>query len=386
MKNFPFKILFLCIFLPPVFYVFSLNGLEFYLQKKIGAKINKIVIQNDNELYEGRHSVKEEISRNISTYLIAKSFWYKMGINTSIIVKTNSNKILYPAQLSEVHAEFQQRVSGDTNNYMDVASENFKILNDGLVTLTEVRIRQNSWLSNSILVFYIMLALMILRFFIKKSLRRNEKIEKEQIKIIEGLSEKLVSYENELRNIEEKEKKYSESIKKLNQEKENLSSDIDELLEEMERLEDGLKKQKELREKRENEIKSLKNEIDNVKLKNEKPKKKNKKQETTDKRFRILYKNLKFTEKAIDGFIFLSEEFQLKAEEIIHRINEDDSTVNIRRKVFSKGGKINVLEVDFAYSGRIYYQKESKTKSIILAIGTKKTQTQDLAFLEREFS
>lgn len=381
MKRFPYKILFLCIFLPPVFYVFTLNGLEFYLQGKIKNKIDDIIIQKDNELYEGRHSVKEEITRNIGRYLSAKKIWHSLGLNTNIIIKTKNNRILYPAQLSEVDDEYQQNV-----NYMDVAAENYRILNDGLDKSIEVRIRQNSWLSNSILVFYILVALTILRFFIKKSLDLNEQFEQEQNRIKDELSQRLLAYETELSRIEEKEKRYSESINELNKEKKNLASDIDELLEEMVRLEDGLKTQKELREKRENEISLLKTEIESIKIKNEKPKKKNKKQESADKRFRVLYKNLTFTEKALDGFLSLADDLQLKAEEIIHRINEDDSAVNVRRKVFSKGGKINVLEVEFAYSGRIYYQKETKTKSTIIAIGTKKTQSQDLAFLEREYN
>ena len=385
MKSFPFKILFLCIFLPPIFYVFTLNGLEIYLQKSTEKEINKILIQNYSELYEGRHSVRDEIYHNLGAFLSERKFWYRMGISTSIIVKTNNNKILYPAQLSEAHDEFQEAESSEAANYMEVADENYKILNDGLIKIVEARIRQNSWLSNGILVFYIVIALSILRFFIKKSIKHGEEIEEEHIKKIEELSDRLFSYENELAKIKNKERSYSEDIEKVNKEKETLSSDIDDLLEEMERLEDGLKTQKELREKRESEIDSLKTEIENIRLKTEKPKKKSKRQESTDKRFRTLYKHLIFTEKAIDGFLSLSEEFQLKAEEIIHRINEDDSTVNIRRKVFSKGGKINVLEVDFAYSGRIYYQKD-KTKGIIAVIGTKKTQSQDLAFLEREYN
>ncbi len=384
MKNFPFKILFLCIFLPPVLYIFTLNGLELYLLKNARTKIDAIIIQNNDELFAGRHSIREEINRNIGSYLGNKTFWYRLGISTDIIVKTKNNKILYPPDLSEIHDEFQQGMSQNPN-YMDLGAENYKIWDDGLVKIIDVRIRQNSWLANGILVLYIIVALLILKHFIKKSIKLNEEIEEEHIKKIEELSDKLFLYENELSQIKDKEKDYSENIEKLNREKETLSSDIDELLEEMERLEDGLKAQKELREKREKEINSLKTEIESINIKSEKPKKKSKKQETTDKRFKVLYKNLIFTEKAIDGFLSLSEEFQIKAEEIIHRINEDDSTVTIRRKVFSKGGKINVLEVDFAYSGRIYYQKD-KTKSIIAVIGTKKTQSQDLAFLEREYS
>jgi hypothetical protein len=386
MKNFPFKILFLCILFPPVLYIFSLNGLEVYMQKKTEDMVSAIIIKNDNELYEGRYTVKDEINRNIGQYLKDRAYLYRVGINTNIIIKTKGNRVLYPAQLSEDTNEYQRSTNHESHNYMDRAAENYKILKDGLVVSSEVRIRSNSWLSNSILVFFIAVALFVLRIFILKSIRYNEEKEKEQSRIITEMSERLFSYENELSNIKEKEKIYSDSIEELNKEKANLSSDIDGLLEEMERLESGLKSQKELRETRESEIETLKTEIEEIKLKSEKPKKKTKKQELIDKRFRVLYKNLTFTERAIEGFVDLSDEFQLKAEEVIHRINEDDSGINIRRKVFSKGGKINVLEVDFAYSGRIYYQKETKAKSSILVIGTKATQTQDLGFLEREYT
>jgi hypothetical protein len=43
---------------------------------------------------------------------------------------------------------------------------------------------------------------------------------------------------------------------------------------------------------------------------------------------------------------------------------------------------MNVLEVAFSYSGRIYYQKDSQAKKTIVAVGTKNTQERDLAYLE----
>ncbi|MBW2102621.1 MAG: hypothetical protein JRH05_08075 [Deltaproteobacteria bacterium] len=43
---------------------------------------------------------------------------------------------------------------------------------------------------------------------------------------------------------------------------------------------------------------------------------------------------------------------------------------------------MNVLEVDFSYSGRLYYQKDTRGRITVLAIGTKNTQEQDLAYLE----
>ena len=51
------------------------------------------------------------------------------------------------------------------------------------------------------------------------------------------------------------------------------------------------------------------------------------------------------------------------------------------RKVFGKGGKMDFLEITFAYSGRLYYQKDSQARKMIVAIGTKNTQEKDLAYL-----
>jgi len=56
--------------------------------------------------------------------------------------------------------------------------------------------------------------------------------------------------------------------------------------------------------------------------------------------------------------------------------------VQIKRKVFSKRGRDTVLEVIFAYKGRLYF-RQSKNKGVeILSIGTKNTQGKDLEFLD----
>ena len=111
-------------------------------------------------------------------------------------------------------------------------------------------------------------------------------------------------------------------------------------------------------------------------------KKKDKKVEAIKKRFRVLYKNLRFTDKAIEGFVTLPEDYQLKAEELISKLNQDGGRVLIRRKVFGKGGKKDILESEFSYSGRLYFQKDLGTSIKVLAIGTKNTQARDLAYLE----
>jgi hypothetical protein len=44
---------------------------------------------------------------------------------------------------------------------------------------------------------------------------------------------------------------------------------------------------------------------------------------------------------------------------------------------------MNVLEAEFSYSGRIYFQRDSQSRIKLLAIGTKNTQGEDLAYVAR---
>ena len=100
MKHFPFKILLVSILLPPVLYIVTLQILEAYFQKRETLKLNQIMIQNHEALYEGRYALKEEINRNIGKYL-GGSLKNKLGVRTRIFVKTKGDRILYPAQFSE---------------------------------------------------------------------------------------------------------------------------------------------------------------------------------------------------------------------------------------------------------------------------------------------
>ncbi|MDY6954460.1 MAG: hypothetical protein SWE60_23395, partial [Thermodesulfobacteriota bacterium] len=198
-----------------------------------------------------------------------------------------------------------------------------------------------------------------------------------------GLSEQLSRTESGLEQVKAKEADYRAKIAEFSEDKKAMSKDIDGLLEEIESLENGLKGQRRLKEKMELEVLALREELDRLKGKLEKPKQKDRKTKAVGKRFKVLYKNLAFTDKAVEGFHSLTEPFQVKAEEVIHRLNEDESQVSVRRKVFGRGGKTDILEVDFSYSGRIYFRKDSERRAEIVAIGTKKTQKKDLAFLER---
>lgn len=57
--------------------------------------------------------------------------------------------------------------------------------------------------------------------------------------------------------------------------------------------------------------------------------------------------------------------------------------MTIKRKVFSKKSRETVLEVLFAYRGRLYFRTSRDQHVEILTIGTKNTQLKDLEFIDR---
>ena len=71
----------------------------------------------------------------------------------------------------------------------------------------------------------------------------------------------------------------------------------------------------------------------------------------------------------------------MKAEEVIHQLNQDSSMVTIKRKVFGGKGQKTVFEVVFGYRGRLYFRKLPTNQIEVLAIGTKNTQAKELEFL-----
>ncbi len=380
MKNFYYKILFLCILLFPICYMGTLNVLERYLQGKEFAALQEVIIQDLPALHEGRYSVKQEIHRNISEHR-KRDLRFRLGLVVNVLVKTLDDRILYPAQATMVVSEDRNfsELPEDSLRYTEVASENFKILNDGLVLTVKAQIRHNSWISNSILIFYALVAVMVIRISARKRVKAAEEAEKEHKLFVQRLADQLDQSERSLKSAREKEAEYLARIETLRRDKNGLSTDIDVLLEEIEKQEAGLSEQKKLREGLETEISQLRTEIDRTSLT---PRKKKRAVESSRKRFAALYKNMAFTDRALEGFIDLTDEFQLKAEQVFRNLHDDESAVTIKRKVFGKGGKMNVLEVAFSNSGRIYYQKDSQAKKTIVAVGTKKTQEKDLTYLE----
>ena len=384
LKIFPFKILFLCILLPPLCYIMTLSGLEKYLAKQETEKVQELMIQDQQALYEGRHTIKDEINRNIGIYL-RDDFKQRIGIEIKILVKTRDDRILYASQakldvMAPTPGERGFSESGwESLRYTEVASENYRMLNDGLILDVDLQIGQNTWLSNSILIVYILLSLTVLQAFIRKGLRLMEQEEREHKRLIQGLSDQLHQAEQKLYEVEARETEYQQRIATLRKDKDELARDVDGLIEELESQETGLKEQKRIKEEMAVQVSQLKEDLNGLIWQSRKIKKT---LETARKRFGVLYRNVVFTDRALEGLLALTNELQLKAEETIHKLNDDESAVTVKRKVFGKGGKMDFLEVTFAYSGRLYYQRDSQARKMIVAIGTKKTQEKDLAYLQ----
>jgi len=90
-------------------------------------------------------------------------------------------------------------------------------------------------------------------------------------------------------------------------------------------------------------------------------------------------------ERAVDGFVDLGDDIKIKAEEVIHQLNENPDQVIIKRKVFigkRRDGK-SIMEVIFGYKGRLYFRKNQAGVVEVLAVGDKNTQSRELAYLSK---
>lgn len=402
MNYISFRVLFICIFFPPIMYIFSIQTLEEYLQNRRTKHLQNVVIQDYEALYDGRYSIKEEISTNIERYL-GKDTLRSLGVITKILVSTKKGEILYPYYHEDGDIDFDKQFYsdiGESLNYIKIAEKNYQVLNGGLTLSVDVKLKHNTWLTNTILILYLFSSILVLYWYYKKRVKDWVVTRENEQKRLDSLSMELAENERSLEELSKKEKDHISKIQKLDSDKEELKSDImqlegeieiqkkksleiDEILEEMERLEEQASKGMTLKEEKEREITQLREEINRWKtIEKQSAKKRKKDVQSVEKRFNVIYKNLVFHKKAIEGYLLLTQDLQLKAEEIIHRLNEDDSSVSIKRKLFTKKGKLNIFEVIFSYSGRLYFKKRDSKKMEIVAIGTKNTQEQDITFIE----
>ncbi len=386
MKRFPFLILFACLLIPPLGYILSLDLIEGALERREKAVIEDLLIQDQEALMEGRYPVREEIRRNLSRYFEG-DVKRRLGVRTEVLVKTRGQRILYPVPLEEEMAaggEFGGllgKEGGERLRYVELAAENYRLLNRGFEVQADLKVLHNSWLSNGVLLVWVLLSGGLLHAAIRRRTQAAEERRLDQENRIASLSGQLDRARSLVREVEEKEEDYRRRIGDLRRQRDNLSQDAEALFEELDRLEQGAARQRNLREETELEILELREEVRRLEGRLRKDRKKESEAERLRKRLSVLYKNLEFTDRAVEGMAALQPDVRLRAEEAVQLLNMDASKVAVKRKVFGKGGKGFVLEAGFAYAGRLYFHRNGGRVRVV-TVGTKNTQTKDLAYLE----
>ena len=382
MRYFSFKILAFCILLPPVLYIVSIQSLERYFNENYAVEIENIYLGDTRRLLDGSIRLQDLVNDNIDRFLQNKILT-SYGLNLTVTVSTRKGRTLYPAPFQE------NPESALVEDPVRVAADNFKLMNEGLVIKLDAKVEHNELLSNVILAFYVILSLLVLYRHYRNSTNKliQEEIEKRR----------------EINRLFQLERETSQRLQKLDRERDDLNSELhrlrislddekhkaikneDELFDEIAALEEKLNQNLALQEEKEQEISSLKERLQQHDTEKQKSgKKKIKVSQSIRKRFNTLYKNITINERAVSGFAELNEDLKIKAEEVIHQLNQDPEQVVIKRKVFfGKRDKKTIKEVIFGYKGRLYFHNLKESGIEILAIGTKNTQAREMEFLNK---
>ena len=380
MKFLSFKILILCILLPPILYIFSLQSIESHLNRRYAKEIGDIYTGDTRPLFDGSVKLKDAINNNIDRYLQSKAV-LSLGVKAKVSVSTKQNTILYPAVFNDEESDIPPPAP------IQVAADNYNLMNEGLVTNVDVILEHNTLLSNAILAFYVCISVLVLFFYYRTGIKKARQEDTKKETEIARLLEFEKNHTSKLKDlIKVKQKLISEIIKikrKLVHERIRASKNEDDLIKEIVALEENLNENIALQNEKQEEINALKEKIKLF----EKERQKENKQKTNNfnrvrKRFKTLYKNITVNKKALNGFFDLTDDMKIKGEEIIHKLNENPKLVPIKRKVFSKKGRTTVQEVIFAYNGRLYFRASKNSRIEILTIGTKNTQIKDLEYLD----
>jgi hypothetical protein len=381
MNHLSFKILIISVLLPPILYIGTLVSLERYLNDRFVTRIESIYIGDTRPLFAGSIRLQDAISQNIRQYL-STSRWHAWGIKTDVTVTPPSGTRIYPAFHTDGTAMF------DPPNPGKIASDNYALMNKGLTVDATITIEHNTLLANLLLALYLLISVAILYFYYRRGVRKSLKESLEKQAAIEQLQNRDETLSRRLDFLSQEKAALADDIQavsdKLKKERQRAGSNEDDYIEEIVTLEKRLEDQRAHQKAQETEIETLRNKL----LRHEKTRQKKGKQQTRaantiSKRFGALYKKLHISDRAIDGFMQLTDDMKIKCEETIHLLDQDPKKVPIKRKVFGKKNRETVFEILFAYNGRLYYRPLRDHTLDILTIGTKNTQGKDLAFLEK---
>ena len=380
-KYFPFKILILCILLPPVMYILTIQVLENHLEKTFKQALEEIYIGDSAPLLDGTLEIEQAVNRNINSFLQQKNL-QTWGIRTKVSVTTRQGTMLYPKafDLDDQDSALPQI------SPIETAARNYSLLNQGLVLACDLSIAHARLLSGLILGLYILASLGTFLWFYRIGAKRSRFDTLQQEQEIAHLQELEKQYQKKLVHLDQEQKTLSAELGQVKQhfegEKKRASVNEEEMIQEIINLEEKLEANLAHQQQQRQVIDELSDKIQQFETGKRKTRKeKIKEEEIFQKRFSTLYKQTVVHTKAVDGFAGLTSELQLKAEEIIHQLNQDPGLVPVKRKVFGKKNRETVFEVIFSYKGRLYYRLMPDTRVEVLSIGTKHSQAKDLSFL-----
>jgi len=264
--------------------------------------------------------------------------------------------------------------------------ENFALLNEGLTVHVEAQLGHNRLISNSLLGVYVLVALITLLVHYRSASRKAVREEEERGREMSRLMALEQSNTVRLSELQQQRERlmgeFGNMKSALQGERERAERNEYDLIAEIELLERKLTENLALQETQQTEIEALREKF--TLLEKEQRREDRGRQKAFaayQKRFVTLYKNVLVSERAVEGFLDLNEEMRLKAEEIIHQLDATPDLVSVKRKVFGRKNRETVLEVVFAYRGRLYFRRGSDRRVEIAAIGTKNTQSRELEFL-----
>jgi len=378
MKYFPLRIAALLIVVTPLLLFFTVSSIEWIAENRYAREIENRYIGDTEPLFTGEVRLREAVSTNIDQYL-QNRLLFSLGLQVDVTVTAGQNIIVYPASLDTTEDVIKPPLPHE------IAAENYQLMSRGLSVSVDTLLPWNSWLV--IFIFIVSLAaasLVFMRFYLAGAARaRAEAREKgREIQRLRELEREHAQRLSDLNN--EKRRLANEMVavrRNLLEYREKTSQNEDAMIDEIIDLEEKIQQNIQLREALREENESLRQATQRF----EEEKRKRASRETgfgnLEKRFKTLYKNVALHKRALDNFFDLTEDLRLKAEEVIKLLDTDVALVDVKRKVDLRKGREKVFEVIFSYNGRLYFRNQSDGRLEVLAIGTKNSQSRDLAFL-----
>jgi hypothetical protein len=361
--------------------VLGIQTIENRLTAQYRQEVEQIAVGDVQPLFTGAEDIEAVVPRNIERFLKSQHLtdW---GFELKITVTTRDGQVLFPSPYGNLDP------SVSPSSPIDRAAANYDILQKGLDVAVEVELPHNRLGSNLLLAGLVLSSLLILYLHVNSGLRKSkidEQERSEELRRLEDLknesTEKLQSLEAEHRRLATR---FSTAKEELENQRRQTNRNEDEFIQEIEDLEKKLSENIAFQDKQLEQIEALKTEIQSFEKERERVSRLQKRGvEEAKKRFHTLYKRLSFHDRAVEDFVGLSDEFKLKAEEIILQLNENSDQVSIKRKVFTKKSRETVWEVAFGYRGRMYFRRLKDGRIELLTLGTKNTQARNLEFIEK---